>query len=142
MIRHIWSVLCQSASFDAQTNNVSLQNILESIIVFGEPDAAHPAIVQAEIVSLWARGTIDVPAIGQMQAYYIDPNGNQAPPITLELNLSQGVFHRTRINIPGLPLIAKGEYIFRVEYQLQGDNKWVLAATIPLLVLTQQPAQQ
>jgi len=141
MIRHIWSVLCQSASFDAQTNNVSLQNILESIIVFGEPDATHPAIIQAEIVSLWARENIGLPATGQMQAYYIDPNGNLASPITLELNLSQGIFHRTRINIPGLPLIAKGEYIFRVEYQLQGDDKWVLAATIPFLVLT-QPAQQ
>ncbi len=140
MIRHVWSVLCQSASFDAQTNNVSLQNILESVMVFGEPDAAHPAIVQAEIVSLWIRENIDLPAVGQMQAYYIDPNGNQSPPISLELNLSQGVFHRTRINIPGLPLIAKGEYIFRVEYQLQGDTKWILAATMPLLVLTQQPA--
>jgi hypothetical protein len=138
MIRHIWSVLCQSASFDIQTNNVSLQNVLESIIVVGELDASHPIFVQAEIVSLWARENINLSAVGKMRAHFIQPDGKKAPEINLDINLTQGIFHRTRINItPGLVLVEKGEHIFHIEYQIKGDDNWLLAAKIPLIVVNQ-----
>lgn len=142
MIRPVWSVLCQSASFDVQTNNVSLFNILEQITVFGEPSASKAAIIQAELVSLWARENIETPTTGQMRVYYIDPNGNHAVPLSLEINLSQANYHRTRINMSGFPIIAKGEYNFYIEYQVQGDEQWKLAAKIPLMVLAQEPIPQ
>jgi hypothetical protein len=142
MIRHIWSVLCQSASFDAQTNSISLLNVLEQIITFGEPSVDRPGIVQAELVSLWKREQLDSPSSGKMQAFYIDPTGKQSDPISLEINLSQSNFHRTRLSLPGFPLIATGEYIFHIEYQVQGEEQWRPAAEIPLVVLAQESPPQ
>jgi hypothetical protein len=139
MIRHIWSVLCQSASFDVQTNNVSLLNIVEAITVSGDLNPAHPAIVQAELVSLWHRENIDTAASGKMRLFYIDPNGNQSNPIFLPIDLTRSPFHRTRINIPGLPIISRGSYTFNVEYQLQDRDEWSLVAQLPLVVLVQPP---
>jgi len=142
MIRHIWSVLCQNASFDMQTNNVSLLNILEQIITFGEPSPNRPGIVQAELVSLWKREHLETPSTGKMRAFFVDPNNKQSNPISLEVNLSQSIFHRTRLSLSGFPLIAKGEYIFHIEYQIQGEEQWKPAAEIPLVVLVQEPAPQ
>ena len=138
MIRHIWSVLCQSASFDQQTNNISLLNVLEQVITSGEPTADRPGIVQAELVSLWKRVQLDTPSNGKMRAFYIDPTGKQSDPISLEINLSQSIFHRTRLSLPRFPLITKGEYIFHTEYQVQGEEQWRPASEIPLVVLTQE----
>lgn len=142
MIRHIWTVLCQSASFDVETNNVSLQNILETILVLGEVDNSHQVVVPAELVSLWARENLESPAVGKMRAYFIKPNGQRAPDISLEINLVQGYFHRTRINVPGLVLSQEGEHTFFIEYQTEGQpDNWLLAAKIPLVVVTQKQAK-
>jgi hypothetical protein len=142
MIRHIWSVLCQSASFDAQTNNMSLLNVWEQITTFGEPSVDRPGVIQAELVSLWKREQLDSPGSGKMRTFYIDPTGKQSDPISLEINLSQSNFHRTRLSLPSFPLIATGEYIFHIEYQVQSEEQWRPAAEIPLVVLAQESPPQ
>ena len=142
MIRHIWSVLCQNASFDQQTNSMSLLNVLEQIFTFGEPSVDRPGIVQAELISLWMREQPDTPGNGKMRAFYIDPTGKRSDPISLDVNLSQSIFHRTRLSLPRFPLIATGEYIFHVEYQVQGEEGWRPAAEIPLVVREQESPPQ
>jgi len=139
MIKHVWSVLCRSASFDTQTNSVSLLNTIEAITVLSDLDATHPIIVQAELVSLWQREQVDTPISGRMRLYVTDPNGTRAEAISLAIDLNQSPFHRTRINIPGLPISAYGMYYFNVEYQVSENPTWSLAASIPLLVLAQEP---
>jgi len=110
-------------------------------MVLGEPDDEHPVAIPAEMVSLWSRENITSPATGSMRLYYIDPNGTQSTPISLGIDLSKAIYHRTRINLTGLLLTKKGLYSFIVEYQISGVEAWQMAANIPLLVLTQQLAQ-
>ena len=141
MIRHIWTVLCQIASFDSISNNVSLLSILETITPLSTLDAEHPIALQAELVSMWRREQPDQPALGQVRIHFTYPNGVDAPSIVLDLDLSKSYFHRTSLQIPGLLISSTGMYTFKVEYQTEGETDWHLVAEIPLIVATQELPQ-
>jgi len=37
MLEHIWSVLCSRSVIDSETNNVSIQDVIEQITINAEP---------------------------------------------------------------------------------------------------------
>jgi hypothetical protein len=137
MIQHVWSVVCQSASFDAQTNSVSLFNTLENLLVFGIPSKEKPFVLSCEIVSLWAREKQDVPCSGQMQVIVNVPGADSPHTISLDIDLTKTPFHRTRITIAALPMTATGRFEFLVEYRLTGKEIWETAARLPFIVTSQ-----
>ena len=138
MIQHVWSVVCQNASFDMQTNSVSLFNTLENLMVFGVPSKETPVLFSCEIVSLWAREKETVPCSGQMRAFLDLPGAEEPQIITLEIDLTRTPFHRTRITIGALPLTSSGRFEFQVEYRLAGEEAWQPAAKLPFLVTSQK----
>ena len=138
MIQHVWSVACQNASFDTQTNSVSLLNALENLIVFGEPSKESPVPLSCEIVSLWAREQGEVECSGQMRVLLELPGQKTPEIITLDIDLTRTPFHRTRITIGVLPLTASGRFEFQVEYRLTGEELWRPAAKLPFLVTSQK----
>lgn len=131
MIQHVWSVLCRNASFDVQTNQASLLNIVETIIAWGTPSPEKPVLLSMEIVSLWARTKDISPIIGEARVSIIGPNFKEIEPIIVEINLSKTNFHRTRINIEGFPITAIGRYEFCIEYRGTKEKNWVPATIIP-----------
>lgn len=137
MIRHIWSVLCQSASFDSQTGSVSLQNIVEMVTVLGEPSAEKPGVIFAELVSLWWRGLDGASVSGKVRIYYEAPTGERADDIILDLPSSSVPFHHTRLSLPGFPVVATGLYNFYIELKLDDQAEWELVSKIPLIVASQ-----
>ena len=137
MIQHVWSVVCQSASFDTQTNSVSLFNTLENLVVFGTPSKDTPFVLSCEIVSLWARKKEDVPCSGQMRAYIDNTEAGPSHVISLEIDLTRTPFHRTRITIGALPMVSTGRFEFHIEYRLAGKETWQPAAELPFIVASQ-----
>ena len=144
MIRHIWSVLCQKISTDAETNVVSLFSIYESIGTNEEPTAEKPVLLPLELITLWAREDVNVPCVGEMRMYYLGPNGVRAPDVVLEIDLKRTFFHRSVLRTPGLPISGSGVFDFCVEYREGKEDDWKVAAKIPLLVSVGAPqvAQQ
>lgn len=138
MIQHVWSVICQNASIDVQTNSVSLLNTLENLVILGEPSKETPAILSCEIVSLWAREKETEPCMGQMRVLINLPGQEKPQVITLEIDLAKTSFHRTRITIGALPLISGGRFEFQVEYRLSSEKVWHPAAKLPFLVTGQK----
>ena len=137
MIRHIWSVLCHTASIDRKTNSTSLLNILETMVLNKEPTKDNPAtLVQASLVSLWIREELSIDSVGKMRAYIIAPDGNKlAPYIELDIFLKENIVsHRTRIDIKGTPLPLLGQYNFHIDYKKTLDQEWQTAAIIPLML--------
>jgi len=134
MIHHVWSVLCQSASIDNQSNSVSLQNTIEIVTVFGGPSSKRPGLISAELVSLWIREEDDTPISGQARVYYIDPDEKKADPVLMDIPSLPSPFHRTRLTLTALPVFLAGLYQFHVEFQLQGEEDWQTVAMIPILV--------
>jgi len=139
MIQHVWSVVCQSASFDVQTNSVSLFNTLENLLVFGTPSKEKPFVLSCEIVSLWAREKQDVPCSGQMRASLITSDEETPHTVSLDIDLSKTPFHRTRITIGALPMTSTGRFEFLIEYRLSGEENWQVATRLPFIVTSQSP---
>lgn len=133
MIKHIWSVLCQSASFDAQTNRVSLFNVIESFNFSKSPSVEHPILISCEIISLWAREP-DAPITGEMQIFLNAPETKFEQPISLNIDLTQSIFHRTRLSINALALTSPGRYEFEIQYREKGNPDWFSAAKLPIVV--------
>lgn len=141
MIQHVWSVLCQSASIDVQTNSVSLLNTLENLVIFGEPSKEMPFILSCEIVSLWVREKEDEPASGQLQVYFVAPDGRDPQSAVLDIDLTKTTYHRTRLTIGALPLFSTGRFEFCIDFRLVGEEDWRPAARLPFL-LTSQPLER
>lgn len=141
MIQHVWSVACQGASFDVQTNSVSLFNTLENVLVLGTLSKERSLLLSCEIVSFWSRENDDAPCSGQMRASLISPNGEVPKPISLEIDLTKTPFHRTRIAIVAMPLITVGRFEFLIEYQNNGEAEWKQAARLPFLIISQSPME-
>jgi hypothetical protein len=139
MIQHVWSVVCQSASFDAQTNSVSLFNTLENLLVFGAPSKERPFILSCEIVSLWARENADLPCSGQMQVSLKLSDNEKPHTVSLEIDLSKTPFHRTRITIGAIPMTTTGRFEFLVEYRISAKDDWTTAARLPFIVTARSP---
>lgn len=137
MIQHVWSVICQSASIDVQTNSVSLFNTLENIVVLGELSKERPFILSCEIMSLWVREHEDEPVSGQLQAYLVSPEGKDPQSIVLDIDLTRTPFHRTRLTIGALPILSTGRFEFCIDYRLAGEEEWRPAARLPFLLSTQ-----
>jgi hypothetical protein len=135
MIRHVWSVVCRSVSIDRQTNSVSLLNILETLVVPGEPTVENPVPLSCEVLSLWALEQVEDSCSGQMRVRLKQPGQEEQDIILLDIDIAHSAFHRTRINIGALPLFSSGWFEFRVEYRAAGEGTWRQAAGIPFQVV-------
>jgi hypothetical protein len=141
MIQHVWSVLCQSAAIDTQTNNVSLFNAFEKLQVFGVPSEERPFILSCEIVSLWTREDLDKPCSGQVRVSFFVSTEKVPQTILLDIDLTRTPFHRTRITISSLAMITTGRFEFLVDYHLAGQETWQPAARLPFIVSSQTPEE-
>ena len=141
MINHVWSVLCRLSSIDRETNAVSLFSAVEGLVTAGEPTPERPALLEAELLSLWYRESANAPTSGKMRVSYTDPNGHVSTAIELDISLTKSNFHRTRLNIQGLPIVSSGVYKFIVEYQVETSDVWEPAATLPVHVAVEPVPQ-
>src|SRR5688572_16338973 len=78
MIQHIWSVLCQNALVDRNTNTISLIEVVEDLTLYGQaPPAGGQGIIpiQCSLVSTWERLPSDQPTRGTVRFRKLRPNG-------------------------------------------------------------------
>jgi hypothetical protein len=137
MIDHIWTVLCSRAVIDRDSNNVSLQNVLEQINLPFEPDPEKIFGIEFDVISLWKRADPETPVKGLSLLTIISPSGKEVDKTEIELNLTTHQRLRTRRRFVGLPITETGQYIFKVK--LQKGGKWRNVASIPLDVLVIPP---
>jgi len=154
MIDHVWSVLCQRATIDKDSNLISLLNSIEQlevqaeiveltasgpVPVVGERASIPISVVpiEAEVVSLWARRDVHQSAHGLGRLMWEDPAGKQtALGNGFDIDLTQFERLRTRVRLNGLPVSGWGRYYMVVEYrESEGDVAWRAAARLPLTIV-------
>jgi hypothetical protein len=111
--------------------------VIENIAVYDIPSKENPAMFSCKIVSLWAREIEDNPVSGQMRVLIDTPDLQLPDSISLEIDLTKTPFHRTRITIGALPMIAIGRFEFRIEFRLAEEDRWQSAAKLPFIVTSQ-----
>lgn len=142
---HVWSVLCQDATIDKETNDLSLLKTIDGLTIgfdnvdklqqFTKEVAEKPAAipVQAELVSLWKKIDHQQPAEIEVRVTYRDPEGTELQTMEFPLKLEDGTFrHRNRLNIPALAVTMPGEYRFVIEAKGVGEKTYTLVAELPI----------
>lgn len=135
MIKHVGSVLCREVVIDQETNQASLFNLLEAITIFDKPAGQGMVPLSFEVFSLWIREDENIPVKGFFRLRYCDSNGAELGSYQGEIDLTNAVFHRTRVKFPVLTIADQGRYNFFVDLQGDGKEEWQTVATLPLQVI-------
>ena len=133
MINHVWSLLCQHTLTDKDTNIVSIQCILEQVVIFASPIPGGVLPIHAELTSLWVRGKINDPESGQYRVTFSTPSDKTTIVAEPPIDLSKVERLRSRIIFEQLPIEEEGRHLFIVELKKNGE--WLVVANIPLLIL-------
>ena len=147
MIDHVWTVVCSRAVIDRESNNVSIQNVIEQITIQGEPLPDGWLGIEMTAISLWARSAPDTPARGKMRLSFVSPSGVELGSFEGKINLNEHPRSRNIFRFTKLPLKENGWHYFRVYLQINGE--WQEIGKIPLEVsflsedetLTDSPGQ-
>ena len=147
MVKHIWSVLCQSSVVDSQSNNVSLYNIVERLEVNINPNGSttFPVVKninlpwQYELVSLWSRTKKGGEENANIRIDLLDPNGKELKSFEKEIIIPADKKRMREINkIQGISLTESGDYTFVVSIKQANNSKYEKVASLPLEVMINQ----
>lgn len=142
MIDHVWTVVCSRAVIDRESNNVSLQNVLEQVTIATEPMPKTLMPLPFDVVTLWARADPDQPCSGRMRLTLVFPSGGTfEAPLEAEIDLSKVERNRQRFRFPGLPMAESGRHIFRVELIQNDQLDWHQVASVPLTIILKRPEE-
>ena len=133
-MKHLWTVLCSRAVIDRDSNNVSLQNVIEQLTVHDEPSPEGFWPSRMDLLSLWMRNEVDEPERGWGRLSLHAPSGEVKGQWEFEIDLTDALRTRSRLTFGGLPLSEPGIYMFNLEQRASKRHKWRLAAEVPLQV--------
>lgn len=139
MLEHIWSVLCARSIIDSETNNVSIQDVVEQITINAEPAENGFLPFPLELITLWGRKESNNPTKGIERVTFVTPSGKSQVVSEAEIDLSNAERHRHRVKFQGLPISESGKYYFKVEFK-NNNNEWQQVSAIPLKVIFQLPS--
>jgi len=132
MVKHIWSVLCERASVDQNTNLVSYLTCTEGLTA-----KKLPAIIQnLALGSRWHGKPNDK---FRLRLLLFRPDRTKKQLLETEDHVFKDSNHRTFIILDGLPLEQGGDYIFRLEIRTAKD--WKVVHDIPLSVISEDKEQ-
>jgi hypothetical protein len=142
MIKNAWSVLCTRCVTDSATNNVTLTEVVEQLnIPPGVPLVGVVTPIQMDLVTLWYRENVNQLVRGTGRIVMIRPDGSPGQSIIFGIDLTQFVRVRAIGRIAGIELQGVGDYFFRVELRIEGQENWIEVSRIPLHVeVVAQPA--
>jgi len=140
MIMHIWSVLCSQSVIDAQSNNISLFNVIEQLTAVLKkteiPEGTIPLVpISLELVSLWERDELDQgKATGDVTVDVIDPTGKRLGGQNITVDVSAARRCRTKLALGGIPITSSGRYIMRVSVRENANDQPSVVAEVPIEV--------
>ncbi len=135
----LWAFLCRSSSIDAETNNISLFNILEDIQVPSNPptqadDSSRPlAMGSFELIVATTRDNSQAGELIRTRVRLHFPD--ESPPETLaelDIDLVSAERSRFRLGMPGLPIGGLGTYRFAIEVPSDENGSWREIGNAPL----------
>ena len=139
MINHVWSVLCSQATTDSETNNFSLQNIIERLTIFDSPKSGGRIKIHIEVASFWIRSEPELPTHGDFRLSYITPSGNAFGVFEGKINLSEKEVSRNRVVFEELPVEEEGRHNFKIDLKNENSDEWLQVALIPLSIIFSPP---
>ena len=137
MIKHVWTVLCKETVIDQESNNISIFDALEQIVVEVDNEPIYPINVQImyEIASLWIKSDQSENAESEVVINITDPDNNIVKTFNQTLSIPKNLQRmRTRTKISGIVVTSAGLYHFNIKIKNKSEKEFTNVAEIPLLV--------
>jgi hypothetical protein len=125
MAKHIFSILCESASVDSVSNGLTLSKIIEEISISPIPE--EPALAPASwtLVTLAARTNREAPETQRMRADLVFPDGSRLEGPPLMLDLTTAARTRQLMGIQGIMIKGTGDYTIAVYFDENSGGNWL-----------------
>ena len=148
-VKPIWSVLCQEASVDANTNNISLFKVVEQL-QFGlkmeeldklkdnpKFDPAKPITFPfaSQLVILW-KNLSNTPVFEfPVKILLIDPNGKIIDEMFSDFRFEEGKDRlRTIVSINMIPVTKSGDYTYSVMTKQNKNDDFEEVCSVPMRI--------
>ncbi|MBW8876040.1 MAG: hypothetical protein JF614_13820 [Acidobacteria bacterium] len=153
-MEHVWTLFCKRAIIDRESNQVSLIDAIETVLIDVSPTEAAAVAnpgekgtaieLEATLFSFWVRSRPDVPEMGAYRVSLVAADGSLVLPVnekemTARIDLTEKQRVRTQIKMTVLPFRGVGRYTFQME-QGQGDGQWEVVARVPYELTFEQPS--
>jgi hypothetical protein len=129
MAEHIWTIFCQHAIVDRETNSISYLVGIEEIGA-----AQLPFLFAGTLGSLWVRDG-DNPETLEVRYQLITPTGKSKDMGETIVNMEKP---RQRLNA-NLSIGIDEEGVYHLRVSAKRGDKWKQAARIPFIVSVQKP---
>ena len=138
-MKHIWSLVSSGSKIDADTNNVSINDIYENLQfnlnTSGPYDPDKPFLVpfNFEVTSLFYRDKKGTEETYTEYVVILDPKGNQLGDMGLDFTFKpEHNRMRNRIKSDKIAFTQSGTYVFQVFSSKKGSKEREMVASIPL----------
>jgi hypothetical protein len=131
MVKHIWSVLCRTSIIDVDTNNVTLQETYEELLIeastegqtIGGADHTIALPFPFEVTSLFYRESSSEDEDFTVVTTFTSPQGKPLFTKEDQVKIRAGQKRaRTRLKSMTIPLTTTGTYILKVELKQVGNK--------------------
>lgn len=137
MIKHIWSIVCQKSVIDQETNNLSINDVLERIDIETlaplPNDGTAKLPITFEVVSYWYREQAKKDEKRTVEVCIFSPQNNLLNSFEQEIPLTQGMDRlRSRLRVQGVPVTTSG--VYKVALREKGVTSEVITE-IPIEII-------
>ncbi len=141
-MQHLWSILCQQAIVNQETQTVSLIEIVERI-QFGRLPAVEIELssidalpVAVTLVTLWQRSDPEQTETGRGRVQIKSPSGKiigNPQPLEYDINLADAARFRAIARFMNLPFAGSGTY--QIATQLMENDDWHDIASVSVEIV-------
>lgn len=137
-MHHVWTVLCRQVITDRDSNQLTLVNAVENVLVRPLVDQIpDDAVIPLDwvLVSMWTRSNLDAPEEAQYRVMLLSPDSEPSPITAIDgstvfrVDMTEKRRMRTQLQITTLRVGPPGTYAFRVDLGVK--SKWTTVAIIP-----------
>ena len=140
-MKHIWTIMCLNTIADKKTNNVSLIEVVDRLVLEGSlPDVRPlnlPFPLPLHVVSNWWRDDDEDRFQYQARMSLISPQGETLKSFETTVNLEDYPRFRATLEMETFPFTGSGIYMLEISYL--DENRWTPAASVPLEIVHEQP---
>jgi hypothetical protein len=144
MIKHIWSVLCKESKIDADSNLLTIVDVLEKLDIRANPPQGVLELppnginfpLRYEVTSMLFRDNNKSEESISLEIKILDPKGKETHKYNSPILFSAGIYRmRVRTQIEGLSIKDSGMHWFIVSLKDSTDNKYREVARLPLEIV-------
>lgn len=134
-MKHVWSVICKKSVIDSETNNITLNEVLEKITFsFSNKDLINKNVnfpFDFEIISYFIAAKKGEE--GNVEIELLNPDKETVGKFKQKIKFPMDKLRlRVRIKTPGITVGKSGEYLFKVKMRGLNEDKLRTVAEIPL----------